>query len=51
MRIQSIRFSEALWAEIQDAAAEEGISASEYVRESTVFRLGMRWERQARTEN
>jgi hypothetical protein len=39
MRIQSVRFSEAVWAEIQAEARLEGISASQFVRESAVARM------------
>lgn len=36
MRIQSIRFSEWAWEEIQYAARQQGVSASQYVRQSAL---------------
>lgn len=36
MRVQSIRFSEPQWTLIQEIAAEMGISAGQFVRESAV---------------
>jgi hypothetical protein len=39
MRIQSVRFSEIAWARIQKAAREQGVSASQYVRESALARV------------
>jgi hypothetical protein len=39
MRIQSIRISERMWRNIQRQAAEQGISASQYIREATISRL------------
>lgn len=38
MRIQSIRFSERIWLVIQQQASEQGISASQYIREAAIGR-------------
>lgn len=45
MRIQSIRFSEEVWTEIQDEAHHQGVSASQYVREAAIARV---WFEKAR---
>jgi hypothetical protein len=45
MRIQSVRFSEIQWTEIQAEAHREGVSASQYVREATLARV---WHSKAR---
>lgn len=39
MRIQSIRFSETMWQEIQAEATLEGVSASQFVREAAFARM------------
>jgi hypothetical protein len=43
MKIVSIRMAEETWEAIQDEATAMGISASEFVREAAIFRLGYRW--------
>lgn len=44
-RIQSIRFSELMWQDIQEEAEREGVSASQYVREAAYARV---WFQRAR---
>jgi len=39
MRIQSVRFSEALWAEIQEEARRQGVSGSQFIREAAIVQL------------
>ena len=39
MKVRAIRISDRLWDEIRTQAAEEGVSASDYVRESVLARL------------
>jgi hypothetical protein len=43
MRNISIRMSESAWESIQAEARQDGVSASEFVRESVFFRLGYRY--------
>jgi Ribbon-helix-helix protein, copG family len=43
MKIVSIRMSEGVWEALQDEAARCGVSASEFIREAAVFRLGYLW--------
>jgi mobilization protein NikA len=43
MKIVSIRMSEDTWEEIQNESLRAGISASEFIREATIYRLGYRW--------
>jgi hypothetical protein len=42
MKVQSIRFSDELWRLIQQEAAFEGISASQFIRETVIFQIGYR---------
>jgi hypothetical protein len=39
MKIQSIRFSELDWGQIQKEASVEGVSASQFVREAALVRV------------
>ena len=39
MKVTTIRFSERLWAQLEEEARAEGISASQFVREAAVMRL------------
>jgi hypothetical protein len=43
MRNISIRMSESAWQAVKDEADSDGVSASEFVRESVFFRLGYRY--------
>ena len=43
MKIVSIRMSEDTWEAIQAESVRAGISASEFIREASLFRLGWRW--------
>jgi hypothetical protein len=42
MKVQSIRFSDELWRLIQQEAEFEGISASQFIRETVIFQIGYR---------
>lgn len=42
MKVQSIRFTDELWKLIQQEAEFEGISASQFIRETVIFRIGYR---------
>lgn len=42
MRIQSVRFSDSMWTAIQQSSREQGISASQYIREAAIARMA--WE-------
>lgn len=42
MKVQSIRFSDELWRLIQQEAELEGVSASQFIRETVIFRIGYR---------
>lgn len=42
-RLTSIRISWEGWALVQEEADRLGISAAEYIREATFFRLGIDW--------
>jgi hypothetical protein len=42
MKVQSIRFSDELWRLIQQEAELEGVSASQFIRETLMFRIGYR---------
>jgi hypothetical protein len=41
MRATSIRFSDSLWRLIAAKADEEGLSASQFIRESVVLRIAL----------
>lgn len=43
MKIVSLRMSEDTWESIQTEAMHAGISASEFIREAAILRLGYRW--------
>jgi hypothetical protein len=43
MKSINIRMSESAWEAVQAEARREGVSASEFVRESVFFRLGYRF--------
>jgi Ribbon-helix-helix protein, copG family len=45
MKIVSIRMSEDTWEAIQAESVRAGISASEFIREAAMVRLGFRWGR------
>jgi hypothetical protein len=45
MKIVSIRMSEDAWEAIQAESVRAGISASEFIREAAMVRLGFRWGR------
>jgi hypothetical protein len=45
MKIVSIRMSEDTWEAIQAESLRAGISASEFIREAAMVRLGFRWGR------
>jgi hypothetical protein len=45
MKIVSIRMSEDIWEAIQAESLRAGISASEFIREAAMVRLGFRWGR------
>jgi hypothetical protein len=45
MRIVSIRMADESWEAIQAEALNMGISASEFMREAALVRLGYRWAR------
>jgi hypothetical protein len=47
MKIVSIRMSEDTWEQVQAEALRSGISASEFIRESALVRLGWRWAMRA----
>ena len=40
MKVTTVRFSETLYAAIEEQAQREGISASQFIRESAILRLG-----------
>ena len=40
MKITTVRFSETLYAAIEAQAQAEGISASQFIREAAILRLG-----------
>lgn len=46
MRIQSVRFSEGLWSEIQEEARLQGVSGSQFIREASIVQLA--WSRAER---
>lgn len=48
MRVQSVRFSEADWSDIQEEAAVHGMSASQFVREAALARV---WWQRGRREH
>lgn len=39
MRVQSVRFSEETWEEIRREAHRQGVSASQFIRESAIARV------------
>jgi hypothetical protein len=41
MRVTTIRFGRTAWERIQQAAHDEGVSASQYVREAALMRAMM----------
>ena len=41
MTVQSIRFGDSTWEDIQQEAHREGVSASQFVREAAVARVWM----------
>jgi hypothetical protein len=51
MKIVSIRMSEDTWESIQEEALRAGISASEFIREAAILRLGYRWARRIDTDS
>ena len=40
MKVTTVRFSETLYAAIEAQARAEGVSASQFIRESAILRLG-----------
>ena len=40
MKVTTVRFSETLYAAIEEQARAEGVSASQFIRESAILRLG-----------
>jgi hypothetical protein len=40
MKVTTVRFSETLYAAIEERARAEGVSASQFIRESAILRLG-----------
>ena len=40
MKVTTVRFSETLYTAIEERARAEGVSASQFIRESAILRLG-----------
>lgn len=40
MKVTTVRFSESLYAAIEEQAQREGVSAAQFIREATILRLG-----------
>ena len=40
MRATTVRFSDRVWAMLEDEASREGVSAAQFIREATIMRLG-----------
>lgn len=40
MKVTTVRFSEALYAAIEQQARREGVSTAQFIREATILRLG-----------
>jgi Arc/MetJ-type ribon-helix-helix transcriptional regulator len=40
MKVTTVRFSETLYAAIEEQARAEGVSASQFIREAAILRLG-----------
>jgi len=40
MKVTTVRFSETLYAAIEEQAEAEGVSASQFIREAAILRLG-----------
>ncbi len=40
MRATTVRFSDRVWSMLEDEAAQEGVSAAQFIREATIMRLG-----------
>lgn len=43
MKLTTIRMSQKTWEAVQEEAEMLGVSATEFIREATIFRLGYRW--------
>ncbi|MDX6727638.1 MAG: hypothetical protein QOK49_2443, partial [Baekduia sp.] len=41
MRATTVRFADDLWKLLEAEAAEQGISAAQFVRDATIMRLGV----------
>ena len=40
MKVTTVRFSETLYAAIEQQARREGVSTAQFIREATILRLG-----------
>lgn len=40
MKVTTVRFSETLYAAIEEQARKEGVSTAQFIRESAILRLG-----------